>query len=75
MVGKLIGMLIQAREKPRCCLLDTTYGVDSEEALWTALSSSDTFQSRQALPRSDPGKRFHPNELSHVFEKDFEVTK
>jgi hypothetical protein len=57
------------QEKRRSCLLDMTFGLTDEEALWAALNSSATFQPRKSMPRQDPGHLFYPNKSSHIFEK------
>jgi hypothetical protein len=53
----------------RCLLLDTTYGLSDNEALWYTLLSWAKFQPRLKGPRTEPGQLFYPAEYSHVFEK------
>jgi hypothetical protein len=53
----------------RCCLLETTYSLSDEKALWTGLSKWATFRPRQKRPRQDPGRLHCPNKSSHLFGK------
>jgi hypothetical protein len=53
----------------RCLLLDTTYGLSADEALWYTLLSQAKFQPRLKRPQREPGRLFYPAEYSHVFEK------
>jgi hypothetical protein len=57
------------KEKRRCLLLDTTYGLSDDEALWSTLASWASFQPRRAQPRVAPGQPYRPEEYSRSFEK------
>jgi hypothetical protein len=46
-----------------------TFGLTSEETLWTALGSWAKFQPRKDKPRTNAGHLFYPDESSNVFEK------
>jgi hypothetical protein len=58
-----------AQEKIHCLLLDTTYGLSDDEALWLTLASWASFRQRRLQPRESPGRLYDPAEYSHVFEK------
>jgi hypothetical protein len=64
------GTTVYCTQGKRCCLvLDTTYGLSDDEALWLTLAGWATFQPRLRQPRKPPGRLFYPVEYSHVFEK------
>jgi hypothetical protein len=50
-------------------LLDTSYGLSDDEALWPTLASWGCFQPRRLRPPETPGRLYYPSEYSHVFEK------
>jgi hypothetical protein len=52
--------ILLSPEKPRCLLLDTTYGLEEEEAFWYTLMSWAEFQPRKKSPRQEPGKLYYP---------------
>jgi hypothetical protein len=56
-------------EKRRFLLLETTYGLSDDEALWLMSASLASFQPRRNKPRLVPGRPYYPAEFSHVFEK------
>jgi hypothetical protein len=58
--------------KRRCILLDTTYGLSDDEALWLTLTSWASFQPHRFQPRQTPGPLDYPAEFSHVFEKHWD---
>jgi hypothetical protein len=55
--------------KRRCLLLDTTYGLSDDEALWLTLASCACLQPRRPQPCQVPGQLYDPAEYSHVLEK------
>jgi hypothetical protein len=66
------GCAVYFIQEKRCCLLlETTYGLTDEEALWATLASWASFQPRWRRPRVTPGQLFYRAEFSHVFEKSW----
>jgi hypothetical protein len=57
------------RDKRRCLLLDTLYGLSDDEALWYTLQSWAKSQPRLARPRSEPGELYFQAQYTHVFKK------